>query len=60
LNGRRADSVEPVASVREPQDWSSVDPIPERLRAILEGGPPTPLDDVVPGEPEPSHHEVPV
>jgi 3-oxoacyl-[acyl-carrier-protein] synthase-3 len=59
-NGRRADSVEPVASVREPQDWSSVDPIPERLRAILEGGPPTPLDDVVPGEPEPSHHEVPV
>jgi 3-oxoacyl-[acyl-carrier-protein] synthase-3 len=60
LNGRRADSVEPMASVREPQDWSSVDPIPERLRTILEGGPPTPLDDVVPGEPEPSHHEVPV
>jgi len=52
LNGRRAESVEPVASVREPVDWSSVDPIPERLRRVLEGGPPTPLDDVVPGEPE--------
>jgi 3-oxoacyl-[acyl-carrier-protein] synthase-3 len=51
LNGRRAAAVEPVASVREPQDWSSVDPIPERLRAILEAGPPVPLDDVVPGEP---------
>jgi len=51
-NGRRADSVDPVASVREPQDWSSVDPIPERLRHVLEGGPPVPLDDVVPGEPE--------
>jgi 3-oxoacyl-[acyl-carrier-protein] synthase-3 len=58
--GARAASVEPVASVREPQDWSSVDPIPERLRQVLEGnaGPPVPLDDVVPGEPEPAHHEV--
>ncbi len=62
LNGLRAASVEPVASVREPQDWSSVDSIPERLRRVLAGGPPTPLDDVVPGEPEPppAQHEVPV
>jgi 3-oxoacyl-[acyl-carrier-protein] synthase-3 len=51
-NGARAAAVEPTASVREPQDWSSVDPIPERLRRVLEGGPPVPLDDVVPGEPE--------
>jgi 3-oxoacyl-[acyl-carrier-protein] synthase III len=57
--GQRAHSVEPVASVREPQDWSSVDPIPERLKRVLEGsGPPVPLDDVVPGEPEHAHHEV--
>lgn len=56
--GRRADLVEPVAGVREPVDWASVDPIPDRLREILEhGGPPVPLDDVVPGEPEPAHHE---
>jgi 3-oxoacyl-[acyl-carrier-protein] synthase III len=57
--GQRASSVEPVASVREPHDWSSVDSIPDRLREILESGPPIPLDDVVPGEPEPAHHEVP-
>ncbi len=57
--GQRAHTVEPVASVREPQDWSSVDPIPERLKRILEAaGPPVPLDDVVPGEPERAHHEV--
>jgi 3-oxoacyl-[acyl-carrier-protein] synthase-3 len=56
LNGKRADTVEPVATVREPLDWSSVDPIPERLRQVLEGsaGPRVPLDDVVPGEPEPA------
>ena len=58
-HGRRAASVEPIVGVREPQDWSSVDPIPERLRQVLEGGPPVPLDDVVPGEPEHAHHEVP-
>jgi len=58
LNGKRAENVEPVASVREPIDWSSVDPIPDRLRRVLEGGPPTPLDDVVPGEPEHAHKEV--
>jgi 3-oxoacyl-[acyl-carrier-protein] synthase-3 len=57
--GARAASVDPHASVREPQDWSSVDSIPERLRRVLEGGgPPVPLDDVVPGEPEPAHREV--
>ena len=60
LWGERAASVEPVAKVREPLDWSSVDPIPERLRQVLEGGagPSVPLDDVVPGEPEPAHREV--
>lgn len=56
--GQRAASVDPHASVREPQDWSSVDPIPERLKRVLEGGIPVPLDDVVPGEPEHAHHEV--
>jgi hypothetical protein len=58
--GERARSVEPMATVREPVDWSSVDPIPERLRQVLEGGagPRVPLDDVVPGEPEPAHREV--
>jgi 3-oxoacyl-[acyl-carrier-protein] synthase-3 len=50
-HGRRAEAVVPVASVRAPLDWDSVDPMPERLRAILEIGPPVPLDDVVPGEP---------
>jgi len=55
LCGQRAASVEPVASVREPSDWSSVDSIPDRLREILEAGPPVPLDDVVPGEPEHAH-----
>jgi 3-oxoacyl-[acyl-carrier-protein] synthase-3 len=56
LNGKRAQSVEPVAKVREPVDWSSVDPIPDRLRQVLEGngGPRVPLDDVAPGEPEPA------
>jgi 3-oxoacyl-[acyl-carrier-protein] synthase-3 len=56
LNGKRAETVEPVATVREPVDWSSVDPIPDRLRQVLEGnaGPKVPLDDVAPGEPEPA------
>jgi 3-oxoacyl-[acyl-carrier-protein] synthase-3 len=58
LLGKRAESVEPVAKVREPVDWSSVDPIPERLRQILErSGPAVPLDDVVPGEPEPAKRD---
>jgi len=53
-NGRRADDVVPTASVRAPVDWDSVDPMPARLMAVLEGreGPQVPLDDVVPGEPE--------
>ncbi|HUG47390.1 MAG TPA: beta-ketoacyl-ACP synthase III [Candidatus Limnocylindria bacterium] len=57
--GERALAVEPRASVREPVDWSSVDPIPDRLKQVLEGGPPTPLDDVVPGEPQPASREIP-
>jgi 3-oxoacyl-[acyl-carrier-protein] synthase-3 len=59
LNGKRAAAVEPVATVREPVDWSSVDPIPDRLRAVLEGNaaPHVPLDDVVPGEPERAPHD---
>ena len=59
LNGKRAANVEPVATVREPLDWSSVDPIPDRLRAVLEGnvGPRVPLDDVVLGDPEPARRD---
>jgi 3-oxoacyl-[acyl-carrier-protein] synthase-3 len=55
----RSDAVEPVASVRAPLDWASVDPIPPRLAAVLNDpqGPPVPLDDVVPGDPERAHHE---
>lgn len=54
-----SDSVEAVASVRAPLDWASVDPIPPRLAAVLADpdGPPVPLDDVVPGDPEPAHKE---
>ncbi len=53
----RGRAVEPVASVRAPLDWASVDPIPPRLAAVLDdpSGPPVPLDDVVPGEPEHAH-----
>ncbi len=60
-NGRRAASVAPAASVRAPVDWDSVDPMPARLTAVLNdrGGPPVPLDDVVPGEPEHAHRKVP-
>ena len=48
---RAARHVRPVASVRAPLDWASVDPMPPRLAAVLAdpGGPPVPLDDVVPG-----------
>ncbi len=61
-HGRRAESVVPVASVRAPVDWDSVDPMPERLMAVLEAkdGPQVPLDDVVPGEPEHAHPKVTV
>jgi 3-oxoacyl-[acyl-carrier-protein] synthase-3 len=53
----RADDVIPVASVRAPVDWDSVDPMPERLMRVLEerDGPAVPLDDVVPGEPARAH-----
>jgi 3-hydroxy-3-methylglutaryl CoA synthase len=55
-DSERSQGVRPVASVRAPLDWDSVDPMPARLSAVLEspGGPPVPLDDVVPGEPEPA------
>jgi 3-oxoacyl-[acyl-carrier-protein] synthase-3 len=55
----RGDAVEPVANIRAPLDWASVDPIPPRLAAVLDdpGGPAIPLDDVVPGEPEHARRE---
>ena len=43
---------ERVASGPAPLAGDSVAPIPPRLMAALESGPPVPLDDVVPGEPE--------
>jgi len=59
LCGQRALAVEATASVREPMEWGSVDPIPDRLRQVLEAaaGPPVPLDDVAPGEPEHAQRE---
>jgi len=56
---QRAAEVAPLASVRAPLDWASVDPIPPRLAAVLDdpSGPQVPLDDVVPGEPEHAHRE---
>ncbi|HEX2755843.1 MAG TPA: beta-ketoacyl-ACP synthase III [Candidatus Limnocylindrales bacterium] len=47
-------------NVRLPVDWDSVDPIPEALAEIMRRPGPVdvPLDDVVPGEPEPAHREV--
>jgi 3-oxoacyl-[acyl-carrier-protein] synthase III len=46
--------------VRLPVDWDSVDPIPPALTDLMSqpGSVDVPLDDVVPGEPEPSHSEV--
>jgi 3-oxoacyl-[acyl-carrier-protein] synthase-3 len=46
--------------VRLPVDWDSVDPIPEALAELMRRPGPidVPLDDVVPGEPEPAHTEV--
>ena len=46
--------------VRLPVDWDSVDPIPDALAAIMAqpGTVDVPLDDVVPGDPEPAHAEV--
>jgi hypothetical protein len=58
-HSERSRDIRPVASVRAPLDWDSVDPMPPRLSAVLEepGGPPVPLDDVVPGEPEPARQD---
>jgi hypothetical protein len=46
--------------VRAPVDWDSVDPIPEALAEVMRrpGTVDVPLDDVVPGEPEPAHAEI--
>ncbi|HSO30774.1 MAG TPA: beta-ketoacyl-ACP synthase III [Candidatus Sulfomarinibacteraceae bacterium] len=46
--------------VRLPVDWDSVDPIPPALAELMArpGELPVPLDDVVPGDPEPAHAEV--
>jgi 3-oxoacyl-[acyl-carrier-protein] synthase III len=57
--GRDADRlVDPAdVQVRLPVDWDSVDPIPPALAEVLARTGPVnvPLDDVVPGEPEPAH-----
>jgi 3-oxoacyl-[acyl-carrier-protein] synthase-3 len=44
--------------VRLPVDWDSVDPIPPALAELMARPGPVnpPLDDVVPGEPEPASH----
>jgi 3-oxoacyl-[acyl-carrier-protein] synthase-3 len=46
--------------VRLPVDWDSVDPIPPALAELMArpGRVDVPLDDVVPGDPEPAHSEV--
>jgi 3-oxoacyl-[acyl-carrier-protein] synthase-3 len=48
--------------VRLPVDWDSVDPIPDALAELMNrpGSVEVPLDDVVPGEPEPAGHPEPV
>jgi 3-oxoacyl-[acyl-carrier-protein] synthase-3 len=60
--GRTADAaVRPEdVHVRLPIDWDSVDPIPEALAEIMArpGSVDVPLDDVVPGEPEPAGQPV--
>ncbi len=45
--------------IRAPVDWDSVDPIPDALAALMAqpGTVDVPLDDVVPGEPEPARQE---
>jgi 3-oxoacyl-[acyl-carrier-protein] synthase-3 len=47
-------------NVRLPVDWDSVDPIPPALAELMNrpGSIDVPLDDVVPGEPEPASHPV--
>jgi 3-oxoacyl-[acyl-carrier-protein] synthase-3 len=58
--GRAADlEVDPRdVRVRLPVDWDSVDPIPPALAELMARPGPldVPLDDVVPGEPEPASH----
>ncbi len=46
--------------VRLPVDWDSVDPIPQALAEVMARPGPVdvPLDDVVPGDPEPVSHPV--
>ncbi len=46
--------------VRLPVDWDSVDPIPPALAELMNRPGPVnpPLDDVVPGEPEPASHAI--
>jgi hypothetical protein len=59
LEGDAAVQPEDV-SVRLPVDWDSVDPIPDALTELMRrpGSIDVPLDDVVPGEPEPAHQPV--
>jgi len=58
--GREADAAVRAEDVhvRLPVDWDSVDPIPPALAEIMArpGTVNPPLDDVVPGEPEPASH----
>jgi 3-oxoacyl-[acyl-carrier-protein] synthase-3 len=58
--GRNVDRlVDPLdVKVRLPIDWDSVDPIPPALAELMARPGPldVPLDDVVPGEPEPASH----
>jgi len=60
--GRDADEVIRPGDieVRLPVDWDSVDPIPPALAELMArpGTVNPPLDDVVPGEPEPASHPV--
>jgi 3-oxoacyl-[acyl-carrier-protein] synthase III len=60
--GRLADdAVRPEdVHVRLPVDWDSVDPIPEALAELMArpGSIDVPLDDVVPGDPEPARQPV--
>jgi 3-oxoacyl-[acyl-carrier-protein] synthase III len=61
-NGRRGDAaVDPAdVHVRLPVDWDSVDPIPPALAELMARPGPVdvPLDDVVPGDPEPASEPV--
>jgi 3-oxoacyl-[acyl-carrier-protein] synthase-3 len=58
--GRAADAAVQAddVHVRLPVDWDSVDPIPPALAELMArpGTVNPPLDDVVPGEPEPASH----